>query len=265
MLWWLLLACVQGPPRESGAPARPARAVVRDCATTRRTPLATPPGPVIPASAARELADLALTGDKSPAPVDLTLVIDRSGSMEEDGRMALVKRAILEVLDRTHPGDRINLVTFDNEVCVPLEDWIAGRDDPGLVQDAVAAMAPRGSTDLPLGLHTGYRVATRGGSITGPPRPHRLVLITDALVTSGDLPPATLVEVERAWAGNQIALSTVGVGRSAQEPLLADLARRGGGAHRYLGIGPAATEPAAPENDNPPITSRVEPVRADPR
>ena len=264
MVWWLLLACVQGTPRESGVPVHTARAIVRECPTTRRPPLPARPGPAIPESAARELADLALAVDEpfttSSGLLDLTLVIDRSGSMEEDGRMTLVKRSILQLLTRLRPGDRLNLVTFDNEVCVPLEDWIAGRDDPGLVQDVVAAMAPRGSTDLPLGLHTGYRVATRGSSVTGPPRPHRLLLITDALVTSGDLPPATLVEVERAWAGNQIALSTVGVGRTAQEPLLADLARRGGGAHRYLGIGPSAST-----DDNAPTTSRAEPAPGDPR
>lgn len=260
MIGWLLIACVQGPARESGTPAPLARAVVRGCAGTRRAPLPSPPGPVIPERAADELATLALSPATHPsdahAPLDLTIVIDRSGSMAEDGRMTLVKRALLQIQARVRPGDRLNLVTFDNEVCVPLEDWIAGRDDPGLVQDAVAAITPRGSTDLPLGLHTGYRVATRGGSLTAPPRPHRLLLVTDALVTSEDLPPATLVEVERAHAGNGIALWTVGVGRAAQEPLLADLARRGGGTHHYLGIA----------SDAPPaITSRAEPAPGDPR
>lgn len=233
-MWWLLAACVSQGPSESASP--PASAIVRDCAAARasRPTHTTLHSPTIPAGSMSALVELAAPRSRHGRPLDLTLVVDRSGSMSEQGRMTFVKDAIDQIGAGLRPADRLNLVVFDNEACVPLEDWVAERDDLGLVQDAVARMAPRGSTNLVLGLHTGYRVATR--SLGEPDRDRRVVLVTDALLTNEDLDANALNEVERAWQAHSIALWTVGVGQASDSPLLLRLAERGGGGFRYLGV-----------------------------
>lgn len=229
---WLLLfaACVPSAPE---APASAPRAEVTDCAQPARRPLAPlSPDPVLPDTAVAQLAGL---GRPAGPPLDLTLVLDRSGSMAEEGRMGFVKRAILRMVEGFRPGDRLNVVVFDNEACAALVDWNAGRDDVGVVHDVVAAIAPRGSTDLALGLHAGYRVATRADWLADAARDRRMVLVTDALLDEQDVAETTLHEVRRAREIHAIHLHTSSVGQRADSTLLPHLADLGGGEWRYLG------------------------------
>lgn len=244
--WWLsiLLAC-EGAPKEAAALALPpGRAVVQDCTGGGQRPAAPlEMAEPIPESAAPRLAGVLLSGlptaldggAPDPAGMDLTLVVDRSGSMVEAGRIGFVKRGLTRLTEGVRPGDRVNLVVFDNEACVALEDWVAGRDDVGILYDAVAAITPRGSTDLGLGLHTGYRVATRAGTLEDAARRRRVVLITDALVASGGIAEGVAAEVERAWQLYRLDLTAVSLGDASDGELLATLAQRGGGRHTWLG------------------------------
>lgn len=231
VLWLTLIAC-SGPPSADASPAVAARAKVEDCPTARRPVTALSPAPAIPEVAVGMLARL---GAPLDAGLDLTLVIDRSGSMAEEGRMSFVKHATGRIVDALRPGDRLNLVVFDNDACTALSDWVGARDEAGLAHDVIATVAPRGSTDLALGLHAGYLAATQPGWLRDAGRERRLVLITDALVGEDDLDERTTNEVHRAWESYRIALHTVGVGQQANAPLLSHLAELGGGSYAYLG------------------------------
>lgn len=238
MLWWLLLnvGCTAGAPE---APAPGPRAQVEDCSSgSRRQAAAVSPAPAIPDTAVGRLAALGAPGAR---PLDLTLVVDRSGSMAEEGRMTFVKRAVDRMTAALRPGDRLNFVVFDNESCRPLTDWRAGRDDVGLVHDAVARTSPRGSTDLSLGLHTGYVAATQAGWLGEEGRDRRLILVTDALLTSDDLDTRVLTEVRRAWEVHHITLWAVAVGKDTNSAVLSQLGEVGGGGYQYLGASAWAT------------------------
>jgi len=239
-MWFLLAAaCSESmgtPPDTVAGPTLPeGAALTRSCpGPTRRMPT----GPSLRASEAdaSALADFALAPRPADGRLDLTLVVDRSGSMEEEGRMATVKAGIRAVTARLTPGDRLSLVVFDNEPCVPIEDYVAGRDDPGLLADAVASIRPRGSTNLGAGLHEAYRVATRAGDLSDAGRMRRVLLVTDALVDEADLPAAAVTELDRAWELYRIRLGAVAVGRRADGPLLPQLTARAGGRYGVIGV-----------------------------
>lgn len=165
-------------------------------------------------------------------PLDLTVVLDRSGSMSAEGRMAYLKRGLQKMSDQLVRGDRVNLVLFDDQSCTPLEGYVHGRDDARLLTGVVDALQPRGSTDLDLGLRDGYRLANR--DVTRG-RNSRVLLISDALLNTGNIDPGTVSEVSRAYEGKGVRLSAIGVGRDFNDQVLDMLTEKGKGAYAYLG------------------------------
>lgn len=168
-------------------------------------------------------------------PLDLTLVLDRSGSMSAEGRMTYLQRGLRTMVDQLRPGDRVDLVLFDHEVCSPLENFVVGRDDPGLLGSTIDRLQPRGSTDLDAGLREGYRIALgrTGEDVRG--RNRRMMLISDALLNTGDVDPDTVSEVGRAYDQAGVRLTAIGVGREFNDAVLDRLTEKGKGAYVYLG------------------------------
>lgn len=168
-------------------------------------------------------------------PLDLTIVLDRSGSMSAEGRMAYLKRGLERMTENLRPGDRIDLVLFDHEVCSPLENFVVGRDDAAILASTIARLQPRGSTDLDAGLREGYRIANARGGAEVQGRNRRMLLISDALLNSGDIDPDTVSEVGRAYEQAGVRLTAVGVGRDFNDRVLDMLSEKGKGAYVYLG------------------------------
>ena len=176
---------------------------------------------------------LAVQGALPPRqPLDLSLVIDRSGSMSAEGRMAYVRRGMLKMVDQLAPGDRVDLVLFDSVVCTPLENFVVGRDDPALLRSELARMEPRGSTDLDGGLREGLRVQ-RGRESAD--RNRRILLLTDAQLNTGNVNMDLVSEVGRAYESDGVRLTGVGVGRDFNDTMLNKLTEKGKGAYVYLG------------------------------
>jgi Ca-activated chloride channel family protein len=167
-------------------------------------------------------------------PLDLTLVIDRSGSMSAEGRMDYLKRGLNKmVAENLKRGDRIDMVLFDHELCTPLENYVVGRDDPEILTSVINALQPRGSTDLDLGMREGYRIAN--GHVDTNSRNRRVMLISDALLNTGDVNPDTVSQVGKAYDESGIRLTAIGVGREFNDKVLDKLSEKGKGAYIYLG------------------------------
>lgn len=167
------------------------------------------------------------------APLDLTVLVDRSGSMNAEGRMDYTRRALERMQENLVPGDRVDLVLFDHAVCTPLEGFVVGRDDPRLLRDAIAAMQPRGSTDLDLGLTEAYRVARSHDE--APQRARRVMAFTDAILNTGNINPHTVTEVGKSLDAHGIRLTGVGVGSEFRDDVLQMLTEKGKGAYVFLG------------------------------
>ncbi|MDP2309745.1 MAG: VWA domain-containing protein [Pseudomonadota bacterium] len=177
---------------------------------------------------------LAVTG-ATPArrPLDLTLVLDRSGSMAEEGRMDFLKRGLVQMLDRLHAGDRVDVVLFDDEVSVAKRGFVVGQDDLDDLRLLVEEIQPRGATDLDAGLEAAYKLARSRPRDAA--RDARVVVVTDAKLTAGDVDPARVTEIARAFDESGIRLAAVGVGRDFDDDVLQRLTEKGRGAYVYLG------------------------------
>jgi len=162
----------------------------------------------------------------------LTLVIDRSGSMKEEGRMDFLKRGLLRMVRELKDGDLVHVVTFDHRVCSPLRNFVVGRDDLAVLTKTIHALAPAGRTNLHAGLDVGYQLADASYQTT---HTNRVVLITDALANTGVTDPSTIAMVSDWYDARRIRLSGVGVGRDFDDALLDRLTEKGRGAYVFLG------------------------------
>ena len=166
-------------------------------------------------------------------PLDLTLVVDRSGSMRAQDRMGYTRRGLSLMSDQFVDGDRIDLVLFDHEVCTPLKNYVVGRDDPSLFKETLNKMQPRGSTDLDSGLREAYAIQEGRSDAKG--RNQRVMVLTDALLNTGNVNVDLVSEVGRAYEENGIRLTGVGVGTGFNDKMLDQLTEKGKGAYVFLG------------------------------
>lgn len=65
--------------------------------------------------------ELSLKGNPTPKPLDIVLVIDRSGSMDRDGRMASAKnaaKAFVQQIIQSSSNNRISIVSFSSNATI---------------------------------------------------------------------------------------------------------------------------------------------------
>lgn len=162
----------------------------------------------------------------------LTLVVDRSGSMADEGRMDYLKQGLQRMTSELKDGDLLNLVLFDDSVCTPLENFVVGRDSMSLLERTINQLQPRGSTDLNAGLTHGYRLANQAYNDAFT---NRVVLISDAIANTGVTDPEMISMISESYDKRRIRLSGVGVGRDFNDELLDRLTEKGKGAYVFLG------------------------------
>ena len=168
------------------------------------------------------------------APLNVTLVLDASGSMKEGNRVAIAREAA-EAIRRSLDGDdRISVVHFTTDVLSRLTVKNAAPDDRAVV-DSIARLAPHASTNVQAGLDLGVRLADRMRR-ERPEALNYVVLMSDGVANVDATDPFAILEATSATDGaNPLRLITVGVGiQNYNDHLLEQLAQHGDGWYRYL-------------------------------
>jgi Ca-activated chloride channel family protein len=162
-------------------------------------------------------------------PLNIALVIDRSGSMGRNRKLENVKQAALAVLERLRPGDYFSLVVYDGNVRVPLPARAVG--DLYRERSVISSLYPGGSTNLGGGLQEGYRQVRKYFS---PAFVNRVLLFSDGHTNVGIQSPRELSAMALREAGYGISLSTLGVGLGFNEDLMAALSESGRGMYYFI-------------------------------
>lgn len=163
------------------------------------------------------------------APVNVALVLDRSGSMGGE-KIRLAREAVAHALALLAPDDRFTLVVYDSEVDVLVESTPASGEAKKLALQRLAEVDARGSTDLAGGWLAGV---TQVLAHLAPQSVGRCLLLTDGLANVGVVEPEVLAARAREWREQGVSTSTFGVGCDFDEHLLQQVASSGGG-HFYF-------------------------------
>ena len=176
-------------------------------------------------------------------PMNLVLVIDRSGSMVEDGRLDKVKSGISTLIDGLIAGDRLAIVDFDDRVTVDAP--LTAELDRAHLKSIVAGLTPRGGTDINAGVEKGFEL------LGAAPLDHqnRVILLSDGNATSGITDVATIIANADSAIARGIGLTTIGVGHDFDVLLMRGLAEHGAGNFYFLEDGSAAAEVFGQELD----------------
>lgn len=162
-------------------------------------------------------------------PLNLALVLDKSGSMAGEGKMDYVRRAAHTLVNSLGPEDIITLVTYDSRVrtLIPAQKV---RDRHRLHR-IIEGIHPEGRTYLSGGLEEGFRHARkhrREGYLS------RLILLSDGLANIGVTDFRELSRRAGSMYESGVAVSTFGMGYEFDENLLASMAMGGGGSYYYI-------------------------------
>jgi Ca-activated chloride channel homolog len=160
------------------------------------------------------------------APINVALVLDRSGSMS-GVPLEAAKEAAARFAAFLGAQDRLSVVVFDENVQT-IYGPAAGGDPQ--VADAIARVHPGGSTNLSGGWLQGRKLVAQG-RVEGT---NRVVLLTDGQANAGIVDPAKLAGLARAGDQHKVSTTCIGFGANFNEDLLQAMAQAGGGNWWYV-------------------------------
>lgn len=162
-------------------------------------------------------------------PVNIALVLDRSGSMGGQ-KIARAREAAVQAIRLLRPEDRFAVVAYDDVVDVI---FASTQATPAAREEAIRRLAgidARGSTDL----HTGWlRGCEQVAQFLRAEEVGKVLLLSDGLANHGVIDPGTLAREAGELRARGVLTSTFGVGSDFDERLMQAVANQGGG-HFYF-------------------------------
>lgn len=181
--------------------------------------------------------------DSDRKPVDIVVVLDRSGSMS-GSKLDLCKKTIQFLMGELSALDRLGLITYDSQV--KTEFPLMRMDEKGKEQTEriLKTIHPGSTTNLSGGLMAGIqevqKPARKGGfwsrkDETEEPNPVRSVLIlTDGLANNGVTSVPKIVQLVKGSLEPNVNIFTFGYGSDHNEDMLREISEVGGGVYYFV-------------------------------
>jgi len=177
----------------------------------------------------RILLDVPQISDSSlRPPVNLCLVLDRSGSMAGH-KLQKAKEAAITALHKLSERDLFTLVTYDHNVTTLVPPQSAANSE--WIESRIQAITPGGNTALFGAVSQGaaeIRKHLDNNYI------HRVILLSDGLANVGPSSASDLGRLGAALLKEGISVTTIGIGDGFNEDLMTQLASRSDGNHYFV-------------------------------
>lgn len=175
-----------------------------------------------------EVAGRKKPDEKRKVPMNLAIVLDRSGSMS-GAKIERARQAAALALGLVGPDDTFALVVYDNEVETIIP---AGKvKDVSELEKRIQAINSGGSTALHAGVAEG---AIQLRKFFDKEKINRVILLSDGIANVGPSSPTDLANLGRDLAGEGISVSTIGLGDDYNEDLMTALAEASHANYYYV-------------------------------
>jgi Ca-activated chloride channel family protein len=165
-------------------------------------------------------------------PVNVALVVDRSGSMSSEDKIGKAREAAIMGLSRLGSNDVAALVAYNHEV--DLLAPAAKVTSHAALSRLIDQLRADGNTALYAGTDQGIREVEK---FLSRDRVNRVILISDGLANVGPSSPADLADLGRRAGSKGISVTTIGLGLGYNEDLMAKLAYNSDGNHAFAATG----------------------------
>ncbi|EIJ44061.1 uncharacterized protein containing a von Willebrand factor type A (vWA) domain [Beggiatoa alba B18LD] len=176
---------------------------------------------------------VAVTGYALPqtgkvAPVNVALVIDKSGSMQGE-KIQQAKVAAKMAVERLRENDILSIVTYDTEIDVVLPATKAV--DKNSIYKIIDKITVGSSTALYGGVQRGAKELNKFLTRN---QVNRLILVSDGLANVGPSTPEELGTLGAQLSQSGISVTTIGLGLGYNEDLMTRLAQQSEGSHSFV-------------------------------
>ncbi len=167
-------------------------------------------------------------------PLNVTLVLDASGSMQDGNRIAIAREAAETIRQSLGSRDRIAVVHFSTDVLGVLTVEHSRPDDSSVAW-SIERLVPHASTNVQAGLNLGVQLADEARR-ERPDAFNYIILMSDGVANVDATNPFAILESSPDLDyRNPLRLITIGVGiANYNDYLLEQLAQHGNGWYRYL-------------------------------
>lgn len=161
-------------------------------------------------------------------PLNLSLVIDRSGSMAGE-KLDFTRQAAQFLVQNLGVQDTFSIVLYNEQVEILLNPEKVQRKD--IINQRIASIKARGTTNLSAGWLEGCKLVVQNIDDNAL---NRVILMSDGLANRGITNMHKLTAMAEQKLGEKISTTTMGMGNDFNEDLLMEMSHAGGGAYYYI-------------------------------
>jgi Mg-chelatase subunit ChlD/anti-sigma factor RsiW len=172
----------------------------------------------------------AAQGRQAGRPLNLVLLLDKSGSMERADRVEIIHQALRVLALQLQAQDTLSVVVFARTARL----WVDGvpGTQAGDIANRLDSLMPEGGTNLEDAMKLAYETALRHYLANGE---NRVVLLTDGAANLGNVDPETLKQKVEANQKQGVALDCFGIGWDGyNDTLMETLSRAGNGRYGFI-------------------------------
>ncbi len=165
------------------------------------------------------------------APINLALVLDRSGSMT-GAKIEKAKQGACAALDSLDANDYVSMVVYDNkpEILFPPQK-IESAHDREILKERIQHVRPGGGTAIYAGLELGAELLRKH---LDRERLNRIVLLSDGIANVGPSRTSDLAGLAGRLREDGLSVSTIGLGDDYNEDLMTAIAETSHANYYYV-------------------------------